>query len=171
MTTTEKRAVVVRARRPGGYWSAGRFFAQTTEEIEVDRTQFEELVADRDKGFLEITGEGLEDIAPPAAMVVDLRGSAEVESALEELKDQILELGGQLVAEREAHAATAKELGAAQEKLADIEPKLAAIVTEHNDLKAKQAEMLVEFARAAEKEGEPVKAPTAEPTDPKKKKG
>jgi len=121
MSPTITKAIVVRAKRPGGFWSAGRFFAaESTTEVEVTERELEQLVTDRKNGFLELSGLSFDDILEPGSVP-----KAEVERALGDLK-ALLDEALADAHEARAELATARaDRDAALAKVAELEAQVA----------------------------------------------
>lgn len=162
MSAAVTREIVVRAKRPGGFWSAGKFFPDAASTVEVTQAQFEQLVADRAKGFLEIRGEGLDDILEPGGVP---------RSAHEKLVEELERVRGELAAARTEAGTCRAQRDAAVAESDGLKAKVA-------ELEAKLAEAARDVARTAETEGTPVvaSAPVDAPVveeqpKPKKKSG
>lgn len=110
MSAAITKAIVVRAKRPGGFWSAGRFFAaDSATEVEVTERELEQLVTDRQNGFLELRGLSFDDILEVGA--VPRSDYDALVRELERVREQLTHAHAQveaLAAERDAAIAAAE---------------------------------------------------------------
>lgn len=100
--------VVVRSKHPRGFWSAGVFWPHEKTSMDLTDDQLADVLSDRTKGFLEVTGGDAADL--PEEGAVSTEQVAELIAEIERRGAEIHRLNGVVDAAKDDLVSAAKRI-------------------------------------------------------------